>query len=258
MFQLFSKNFDQNLSPERLLQLKQHAQKYNIPIKNFLLWDLALTHISYMDSSNQGSYERLEFLGDAVLNLSISSILFEEFPNLSEGSMSVLKSNVADGKTLAKIGAEFDFLSIMKLGRGEKLLDERAQEKVLCDLVESTLAVVFLDCGFPKVKSFVSRIFREIITRSLEDGVCDPKTKLQKIVIKVFKVYPNYEIVDIEGPDHGKIFTVECKINEFSALGKGRSKKEAEQDSAKKVLVRIKDYCQANPDSQLAQTFYAY
>ncbi|MGL4388647.1 MAG: ribonuclease III [Brevinema sp.] len=256
MFHWFSKK--SNLSKVRQEILKCHAEKYQIPINNFDLWDTALTHISCIENNHVISYERLEFLGDSVLGLCMASVLYEEYVDLSEGKMSVLKSNLADEKTLSAIGRDLEFLNIVKLGRGEKLSDQRAQEKVLCDIFESTLAVIFLESGFLKCRQFVSRIFKSRIENAIHGGIQDAKTFLQKIAVKAFKEYPVYEVIDTEGPDHGKIFTVKGAIEQFSATGKGRSKKEAEQHVATAILAQIKIYADNNQESVIVKEFNTY
>lgn len=256
MFHWFSKK--SKLPSVRCEILKHHAEKYNIPIKDIDLWDVALTHISCIENSKNVSYERLEFLGDSVLGLCMASILYEEYPSLSEGKMSILKSNLADEKTLSQIGRDLEFLKIVKLGRGEKLNDKRAQEKVLCDIFESTLAVIFLESGFLKCRQFVYSIFKSKIDFAMQDGIKDYKTFLQKITVKVYKEYPSYHVVDTEGPDHGKIFTIEGSIAHFTATGKGRSKKEAEQKVASLILDQISLYVQENPEAPLSKEYNTY
>lgn len=256
MFHLFSKKFKiSTLTKERRQFLKHHAEQANIPIVDFDHWDLSLTHISFGDSNDAPSYERLEFLGDSILGLCLANILFQKYPDLSEGKMSMLKSNLADEKTLSQIGRDLGLLKIVKLGRGEKLQDKRAQEKVLCDLFESTLAVIFIDHGFLKCQEFVFKLFHNKIDLTLLEGVKDYKTRLQKIIIKSFKEYPHYTVINTEGPDHGKIFTVEGGLNEFIATGKGRSKKEAEQNVAYHILQQIAEFAKKYPDTTLAKEY---
>jgi len=256
MFHLFSKNSKvSSLTKERQKLLKDHSKKFNIPIIDFDQWDLSLTHISYIDSNHVLSYERLEFLGDSILGLCLANILFQINPQLSEGKMSMLKSNLVDEKTLSQVGRQLQLLDIVKLGRGEKLRDKRAQEKVLCDLFESMLAVIFLDYGFIKCQEFVTILFKDRIDLTLIEGVKDYKTRLQKIFIKTYKEYPNYKIIDTEGPDHGKTFVVEGGLNDFLAIGRGRSKKEAEQKVAYEILKKIAIYSKENPNTFLAKEF---
>ncbi len=254
MFHWHSKKYKTPLiTEERKSQLKKHAQKYNIPITDFNLWELALTHISCIDNVNHFSYERLEFLGDSVLGLCLANILFEEYTDLSEGKMSMIKSGLVNEKTLCVLADDIKLLEVVRLGHGEKLRDKRAQEKVLCDLFESTLAVIFLQQGFKKSREFVYTMLAPSIETVLSEGVKDSKTKLQKITVKLYKEYPAYTVVDTEGPDHGKIFTVRGVVDKFEAFAKGRSKKEAEQNTAQIILSQMEEYSVAHNDNKLAQ-----
>ncbi|OHD53921.1 MAG: ribonuclease III [Spirochaetes bacterium GWF1_51_8] len=203
------------------------------------LLDRALTHSSYVDRVNGQSdtYERLEFLGDSVLNASISYLLFNDHPRFMEGKLSAFRSSLVDETTLAEIGIDLGIPEFINLGRGERLTDIRAKNKVTADIVESIIAVLFIEKGFDYTYRFVDRIMREHIERRLTDGVRDFKTSLQKISMETFKKYPVYRIVGEIGPDHNKTFKVEVEVNgNIKAVGVGRSKKAAEQDAAEKVL----------------------
>lgn len=254
MFPWHSKKYNLPIiTEERKQLLKKHSQKFGIPITDFSLWDLALTHISCVDATNSFSYERLEFLGDSVLGLCLADILFEEYSQLTEGKMSMIKSNLVNEKTLSSLARGLDLLDIVKLSNGEKLQDKRAQEKVLCDLFESTLATIFLQNGFKKSRDFIKSMFEQLIQNMLTTSVRDAKTQLQKISVKVFKEYPTYTVIDIEGPDHGKVFTIKGETDSFSAIAKGRSKKEAEQNIAQEILKQMFEYGELNPKSNLAK-----
>ncbi|SFB70594.1 ribonuclease-3 [Brevinema andersonii] len=255
MFRLFSKK--SSLDSKRITVLKKHCMRFGIKVKNFEMLDLALTHISYSNGESNDSYERLEFLGDSVFGLCIAKILYVNFPQFSEGKMSALKSNLADEKTLAEVSEELKLLDLIKLGGGEKLNDYRAQQKVLCDIFESVLAVIFLDSGLAECEKFIYRLFFERILLFKNEGIHDFKTRLQKITVKGLRHYPQYTIVDTEGPDHGKIFTVAAEVGSFFATAKGRSKKEAEQGAAKKILEQIKIYATEDPHSAIAKEFKA-
>ncbi len=254
MFLWHSKKYKTpEISEERKTALRNHAAKYNIPISRFDLWDLALTHISYIDKSNPLSYERMEFLGDSVLGLCMADILFDEYADLSEGKMSVIKSNLVNEKTLYELSVELQLIEVINLGSGEKLRDKRAREKVLCDIFESTLATIYIQHGFKKCRDFIRTMLGSRINTILEEGVKDAKTRLQRIAIRLYKEYPAYEVVDTEGPDHGKIFTVKCISGPFEGAAKGRSKKEAEQRSAGVILEKMHEYSLAQGDEALAK-----
>ncbi|MGL5955165.1 MAG: ribonuclease III [Brevinema sp.] len=254
MFPWHSKKYKTpEISEQRKQELKQHSQRYHIPITNYSLWELALMHISCINTKNSFSYERLEFLGDSVLGLCLADILFTDFPELSEGKMSTLKSGLVNEKTLSELANQLDLLKIVQLGKGERLKDKRAQEKVLCDLFESTLAVIFLQYGFKKSREFVNMMMATKIFSAITEGIDDSKTKLQKIAIKFYKEYPTYTIVDTEGPDHGKIFVVKGMVTSFEALARGRSKKEAEQNAAYMILQQMTEYSILHKNDVLAK-----
>ncbi len=254
MFPWHSKKYKTpQITEERKQQLKKHAQQYNIPITDFHLWELALTHISCIDTVNSFSYERLEFLGDSVLGLCLADILFEEYEDLTEGKMTMMKSGVVNEKSLSILAGDLKLLDVVKLGHGEKLRDKRAQEKVSCDIFESTLAVIYIQHGFKKSRDFIRGILASKIDMLLMEGVRDPKTKLQKISVKLYKEYPTYEIIDTEGPDHGKIFVVKGVVNIFEATAKGRSKKIAEQNTAQNLLQKMMEHAESTKDEKLIQ-----
>lgn len=236
--------------------LRDHCRQRQIPVKDFDLFDLALTHISYGANSSNESYERLEFLGDSVIGLCLASILYQHYPELSEGRMSALKSTLADENSLAQAARELELLPLVRLGRGEKLQDKRAQQKVLCDIFESMMAVLYIDNGFGRCREFALRLFSDKIGHVQQAGVPDFKTRLQKISVKAYKTYPAYTVLHTEGPDHGKIFNIRCTLERFEASAKGRSKKEAEQECAKAVLEAIKEYAALHPEAPVAKEYH--
>lgn len=239
----------------RYFLLKEHCRRRQIPIKDFDLFDLALTHISFGASNPNESYERLEFLGDSVIGLCLAGILYQHYPDLSEGRMSALKSTLADEKSLAQAARELELLPLVRLGRGEKLQDKRAQQKVLCDIFESMMAVMLMDYGYDRCREFALKLFSDKIGHIQASGVPDFKTRLQKISVKAYKSYPIYTVLHTEGPDHGKIFNVKCSLERFEASAKGRSKKEAEQECAKAVLEAIKEYAVLYPEAAVSKEY---
>ena len=237
----YLKSFADNraLAPERKKQLKTLCKRLRIGIHSLALLDRALTHSSYIDRASEQpeTYERLEFLGDSVLNASVSYLLFNDHPRFMEGKLSAFRSSLVDETTLAEVGIRLGIHEYINLGRGERLSDSRAKNKVTADVVESIIAVHFLEKGFEPTYKFVERIMREHIERRLTDGIRDYKTSLQKISMEVYKKYPVYRVLAEIGPDHNKTFKIEVEVNgDIKAIGHGRSKKTAEQDAAQKVL----------------------
>lgn len=244
MLRLFSKGIKvKRLSAGRQHDLKVLCKKLKIRVRSLSLLDRALTHSSCREKLGKEriSYERLEFLGDSILNASVSYILFREHPQFSEGKLSALRSSLVDEKTLAEIGLNLDILPYINLGKGETLSDSRAQQKVTADIMESIIAVIFIDRGFKKAFQFVEFIMEGHIQIRIENGTRDYKTRLQHVSIDKYKEYPVYKVINEKGPDHNKIFEVEVTVNgTIKGSGIGRSKKEAEQKAAQKVLKMMK------------------
>lgn len=248
MFQLFLKNlndsFTGKLEKSRKKKLKELLKKLKIDINNLKLLDQALTHASFVERKNfQSSYERLEFLGDSILNASVSALLYELCPKSKEGSLSALRASIIDEKTLSQVALKLDLLSYVNLGKGETLSDSRAREKVSADVMEAIIGVVFLEKGFREAFKVVKSLLESEINTRIKTGPRDFKTQLQKISVARFKEYPKYEIIKEEGPEHNKIFEVSVSINnnQYYATGTGRTKKEAEQKAAKKILSILKE-----------------
>ena len=244
MLHLFSKNTEtlHTLSVERKIALKKLCKKLQIRVKNLSLLDRALTHTSFLHRNKKiyQSYERLEFLGDSILNASVSHILYYTHPDFMEGKMSAIRSSVVDEKTLSEIGMNFGVDNYINLGKGEKLDDKRARQSVTADIIESIIAVLFLEGGFQNAFKFVKRIITPHLDKRYEQGLRDFKSKLQRMSLERFKEYPVYEVVGERGPEHNKIFDMKVRIlDKYSAVASGRSKKEAEQKAAKEVIEQM-------------------
>jgi ribonuclease-3 len=244
---LFLKNTNnpktQRLSGKRIAKLKELQERLSIKIKDYLLFNRALTHSSCADKSGSYNepYERLEFLGDSILNASVAYQLYINNPNLSEGGLSALRSSLVDEKTLSEIAFNLKLLDYINLGKGETLSDPRARQKVAADITEAVIGVIFLERGFKQALAFVRRILDPEIKKRLKTGTRDFKTQLQKWAVSKYKVYPEYKIIRETGPDHNKIFEVSVTVhNELMATAKGRTKKEAEQKAAENIIESIK------------------
>ncbi len=235
----------QKISKARLKKLKELCRKLNIRVSDFSMLDRALTHSSCMDKANDYSdtYERLEFLGDSILNASIAYHLFVSNPRLSEGGLSSLRSSLVDEKTLSELAMIFNIIDYINLGKGETLSDSRAKEKVAADVIEAIIGVIFMEKGFNKARVFVEKLMENEIKKRLKTGTRDFKTQIQKWSIAKYKEYPVYQVVKESGPDHNKIFEVKVHIHndEYSAVAAGRTKKDAEQKAAEKVWREIKN-----------------
>ncbi|MEM9734891.1 MAG: ribonuclease III [Pseudomonadota bacterium] len=199
----------------------------------------ALTHASATKTADHVShYERLEFLGDRVLGLCISQMLFRAFPEAREGELSVRLNALVSGNTCADIADEIGLADFIKTGSDVKRLTGKRMRSVRADVVESLIAALYLDGGLPAAERFVDRFWH---ARLHDDAafIRDSKTALQEWAHIHANATPTYTITNRSGPDHDPMFTVEVKLGKIKgAQGKGRSKRAAEQEAAQVILLR--------------------
>ena len=208
----------------------------------------ALTHKSYLNelraSEKDGAAqdnERLEFLGDAVLDLAISERLIAVYPLSTEGDLSKMKARLVSEVTLARVARRLGVGEFLLLGRGEERTRGREKPSILADALEAVIAAVYLDGGFETARAVLLQIFEEEFHR-LDQGRedIDYKTELQECCQREFDVLPTYRVLRESGPDHQKLFEVKLMIKEeVFGIGRGRSKKEAEQQAAKQALEKL-------------------
>ncbi|QRN92825.1 ribonuclease III [Archangium violaceum] len=196
----------------------------------------ALTHKTYVNERpNEGlqDNQRLEFLGDAVVNLVIAHRLMDRFPNADEGELSRLRARVVDEKGLTRVARRLELGELLLLGRGEDRHGGRDKSSILADAVEAIMAAVYLCSGLEKVRELVERHFSELLDEVTLSLVRDFKTQLQEIVQERLKVPPRYQVVSESGPEHQKTFEVEVSIGpDPYARASGHSKRDAEQSAA--------------------------
>lgn len=214
----------------------------NHVFKDHHLLTKALTHKSYhyevMEKST-GHNECLEFIGDAVLDLSVATLLMREYPELNEGDLSKIRASLVNEKTLAQIALDLEIDKAILLGQGEFKSGGSHKPRLLASSYEAIVGALFWDAGYDKAHEFVKSVFQEHITRlDLEKKYAkDYKTHLQEKIQKLFKKVPTYKVVKDEGPDHNKVFYIEvCLEDRVLGLGKGKSKKQAEQEAARNGL----------------------
>ena len=207
--------------------------------KDESLFDMALTHSS---CGLQYNNERLEFLGDAVLELISSEILFDSFPDMNEGELSKLRSELVCENGLNEWAMHVHFNRFVKLGKGEELSGGRTKPSIISDAVEAVIAAVYIDGGYASAKSFVEIIISYLL-KLKQNGllVTDAKTELQEILQGQGKGVPEYRLIKSEGPPHSMTFTVMVVCGD-RPLGKGvgHSKKQAEQDAAKSAVLLLR------------------
>lgn len=225
-------------------RLKVFEKKVGYKFKKTLLLKRALTHKSYtneMKLSPIENNERLEFLGDAVLELAISHLLMEDFEGHPEGELSKLRAAIVNENQLAELAQKIELGNFLYLGRGEDQTGGREKPSLLSDAYEAVLGAIYLDRGLKKAFAVVARHYTDIIHRVGQEGFAkDYKTRLQEKVQGRFRSVPHYQLVRAVGPDHSKIFEVSLYIQEeLYSVGRGTSKKSAEQDAAKQALERL-------------------
>lgn len=202
------------------------------------LLELAMTHRSYGGQNN----ERLEFLGDSIVNFIIAEALFQRFPQAREGQLSRLRARLVKGQTLAELAREMAFGECLRLGSGEMKSGGHRRESILADAVEAVLGAIYLDAGMETARARVLSWYAERLEAiSLDDTQKDPKTRLQEFLQSRQVPLPRYEVTSVEGEAHAQTFTVECHIEVLDkhTIGVGSSRRHAEQQAAAQALTRL-------------------
>ena len=208
--------------------------------ENADLRDEALTHSSYTaEHEGAADYDRLEFLGDAVLQLAVTRYIYEAMPGASEGEMTLVRAGVVSEPTLAAVGKEWGVSDAVRLGRGEELSGGRDKDSIVSDVVEALLGVIYLEGGLAAAEEVVVRHWGRLIDeRAVAPGQRDYKTRLQEILVAAGSDV-EYVITDT-GPQHSKEFTaIAVSGDRDLATGVGSSKKRAEQEAARRALERL-------------------
>ncbi len=220
--------------------------KLKLRFKDAGMLEQALTHPSYLNETHPGeqlvgSYERLEFLGDAMLGLAVTLEIYKRCPELSEGHLTKLRSSIVRGKTLAKVARDLDLGQHLKLGKGEESTGGRDRESNLAAALEALVGAVLLDRGHDAARKFVLLMMAEEIDLALAEGAHeDPKSRLQELIQASGGAPPVYRLVESGGPDHDKSFQMEV-VMDGSVLGKGLGKRklEAENRAALQALRQL-------------------
>lgn len=200
----------------------------------------ALTHRSHSSSN----YERLEFLGDAVLSFVIAERLFRLRPDDNEGSLSRLRSRVVRGETLAKVARRLNLGDHLMMGEGELKSGGYLRDSILADALEALLGAIYLDAGFDAVARVIHEIFEPVVAKLPDaEALKDPKTLLQEWLQGRGRPLPVYELVGEEGAEHAKRFHVSCRLEDADvvATAKGTSRRKAEQAAAKELLATCRE-----------------
>ena len=201
----------------------------------------SLTHRSFLNehrSSKSGHNERLEFLGDAVLELVVTHYLYEKYPSKTEGDMTSIRSALVNAQTCADVAKEINLNEFLLLSKGESKDTGRARQYILANALEAVIGAIYLDSGYDSAKDFIFRFIIPMTERIVAEELwVDAKSKFQEKAQDEVSITPSYKTVKEEGPDHDKKFTVGVFLKQdLVAEGIGDSKQEAEQDAARKAL----------------------
>lgn len=223
---------------------KKLEKKLGLKFKDSDLLRNAFVHRSYLNehkSSKLESNERLEFLGDAVLELVVTEYLYANYPN-PEGELTNWRSALVKGEMLAKISQELDLGDYLYLSHGEENSGGRSKDYLLANTFEAVVGVIYLELGYRKAKEMIEKFLLIHLEGILEEGAhIDSKSKFQEVAQEKVGVTPVYQLIHDEGPDHDKVFTMGAYVDErIVGKGKGSSKQAAEQKAAEDALKRLK------------------
>lgn len=227
------------------LSLSAFERKIRVNFKNKDLLHQVFIHRSYLNEHPNfelDSNERLEFLGDAALELIVTEYLFENFPN-PEGELTNWRAALVKGSTLAEIAKKLEMGKYLYLSKGEIKTGGRERELILANCFEALIGAIYLDQGYSAAKNFVKKHLLSRLNQILKRKLyIEPKSKLQEITQDSFKIIPEYKVLTEKGPDHAKIFIVGVFINgKLYGKGRGSSKQIAEQIAASKALKKLEN-----------------
>jgi ribonuclease-3 len=212
--------------------------KLGVSFRDPGIFDVALTHRSYAyEHDVPETNERLEFLGDAILNLCVTDLLYKRFPEHLEGDLAKLRASLVSEPALAEVAVDLGLGPAIRLGRGERMSGGHSKPSIMADTLEAVIGAIYLDGGIAAVRKVVRLLFGGLVEAAAgRDIPKDAKTRLQEVVTRRHAILPRYRVVG-SGPDHAKRFRAEVFVNdEFCGRGDGRSKKEAEQAAAAAAL----------------------
>lgn len=212
-------------------------KKIQINFKDLSLLDTVFVHKSYMNEhkdKKKENNERLEFLGDAVLELVVTEFLYKNYTSKGEGVLTNWRAALVKGKHLAEISIKLDLGVYLYLSRGEERSGGRKKNYILANTLEALIGAIYLDQGYPPSHAFINGFIIKQLNSILEQGLhIDAKSRFQEIAQEVLGITPEYRVIRDEGPDHDKIFTMGAYISgELISEGNGSSKQKAEQEAA--------------------------
>jgi len=212
--------------------------KLEYSFDNIELLNEALTHRSFAAKNN----ERLEFLGDGILNFVIAHELFKQYPNVQEGDLSRLRASLVNKESLAEIANHLDLGEVIKLGSGELKSGGFRRPSILADAVESILGAVYSDGGFDLCRDLIVRLYAKRLASPTDlQSLKDPKTQLQELLQGRRFSLPEYQVTNVTGQAHSQVFHIKCSIEKMNinVNGEGKSRRKAEQVAAEKAIVEV-------------------
>jgi ribonuclease III len=203
----------------------------------------ALCHSSYVNEQSDDKLrdnERMEFLGDAVLNLAIGHLLSQSYPEMNEGDLSRIRANLVNETRLSEVARSIELGDHLLLGKGEVQTNGREKNSILANAFEAVLAAIYLDGGYDTALNIIDNHFRRLLNKAHDLNVgMDFKSRLQEEAQGSLKAIPAYDVIRESGPDHDKTFRVQMTVGSIQAEGIGKSKKTAEQEAARRGLKKI-------------------
>lgn len=221
-------------------------EKIGYTFKNEDLLRQALVHRSYLNEHKQFSLdhnERLEFLGDAVLELVVTDYLYKKYEDLPEGELTNLRAAIVRGEMLAQVAKELGMEEFILLSRGEQRGNEKARQYILANALEALIGALYLDCGYEAARSFIDSYIVAKLPGVIKRGLhIDNKSKFQELAQEKYRITPTYEVLREEGLDHAKHFVIGLFLGDRKmGEGSGCSKQEAQQEAAKEALEQMEE-----------------
>jgi len=213
-------------------------KKLEYSFNDIELLNEALTHRSYAAKNN----ERLEFLGDGILNFVIAHELFKQYPDVQEGDLSRLRANLVNKESLAVIAKQIELGDVIRLGSGELKSGGFRRPSILADAVESIFGAVYCDGGFEPCRELIVRLYANRLSSPTDlQSLKDPKTQLQELLQSRRFALPDYQVTNVTGQAHAQIFHVRCNIKPMNidVSGEGKSRRKAEQVAAEKAIAEV-------------------
>jgi ribonuclease-3 len=245
LFKKPKRSAETSLKQERKKELQLFERHAGIRFKELGALNQAFTHRSFANELSETSLnnERLEFLGDSVLGMVVSEYLYQSLPDQPEGELARIKSFVVSEASLSDISKRLRVDNFILIGKGEEYSGGRSKKAILADALEAIIGAYHLDSGFMPARKFVHDILIPEINKVLENRHAkDYKTLLQELVQKRMRTYPRYKVVQKSGPDHDRTFTIDVVIADHAyGPGKGKNKKEAEQDAARIAYLSLQE-----------------